>query len=84
MRTLVWSTGFKRAFRQLARQHLQLDTKAQSILGQLSEDPFHASLRTHKLKDKLAGSWACSIAYDLRIVFDFVRNPTSGEEETCS
>lgn len=36
------------------------------------EDAFHASLRTHKLKGKLEGSWACSAGYDLRIIFEFV------------
>jgi addiction module RelE/StbE family toxin len=81
VRILVWSASFKRAFKQLARQHPQLSTKAQRILQQLSEDPAHATLRTHKLKGKLAGSWACSVDYDTRIVFDFVTNPESGEEE---
>ncbi|WP_417914692.1 type II toxin-antitoxin system YafQ family toxin [Candidatus Electronema sp. JM] len=38
----------------------------------LSEDAFHPLLRTHKLKGNLEGSWACSVAYDLRIVFSFV------------
>jgi addiction module RelE/StbE family toxin len=81
VRTLVWSTGFKRAFKQLARQHPQLKRKAQRTFEQLSEDPFHASLRTHKLQGKLAGSWACSVDYDTRIVFDFTRNQESGEDE---
>jgi len=81
VRTLVWNASFKRAFKQLARQHPQLRTKAQRILQQLSEDPAHVTLRTHKLKGKLAGSWACSVDYDTRIVFDFVTNPESGEEE---
>ena len=30
-------------------------------------------LQTHKLKGKLAGSWACKASYDLRIVFKFVK-----------
>lgn len=81
MRTLVWSTGFKRAFKQLARQRPQLRAKAERILHQLSDDPFHSTLRTHKLKGKLAGAWACSVDYDTRIIFDFVRDPNSGEEE---
>ena len=81
MRILVWSIGFKRAFKQLARQRPQLKRKAQRTFEQLSEDPFHASLRTHKLKGKLAGSWARSVDYDTRIVFDFARNPDSGEDE---
>jgi len=35
-------------------------------------------LRTHKLKGKLEGSWACSAGYDLRIIFEFV--PYEGSE----
>jgi len=27
---------------------------------------------THRLRGELAGFWACSVAYDCRIVFDFV------------
>lgn len=38
----------------------------------LETDIFHSSLRTHKLKGKYEGSWACSAAYDLRIIFEFV------------
>ena len=81
MRRLVWSTSFERAFKLIARQHPQLTSKARETLKQLSDDPFHPTLRTHKLKGKLAGSWACSVAYDMRIVFDFARNPDSGEDE---
>ena len=32
-----------------------------------------------KLKGKLAGSWACSAGYDLRIVFDFAKNANQTE-----
>jgi len=37
----------------------------------LEEDANHPKLKTHKLKGKLAGSWACSAGYDLRIIFKF-------------
>ncbi len=37
-----------------------------------SKDPFHKSLRTHKLTGKLDGLWAFSIDYDTRIIFSFV------------
>ena len=43
-------------------------------LAQLSADAFHPTLKTHKLKGNLAGSWACSVEYDLRIVFEFVEH----------
>ena len=81
MTTLVWSATFIRAFKRNARKDPQLTNKTQKILDQLSHDPFHPTLRTHKLKGKLAGSWACSVDYATRIVFDFVRDPDSNDEE---
>jgi len=33
------------------------------------------------LKGQLAGAWACSVGYDVRILFEFVENPATGEEE---
>ncbi len=49
----------------------------QATLELLAEDAFHPSLRTHKLKGNLKGSWACSVAYDLRIIFEFVQHDES-------
>ena len=37
-------------------------------------------LETHKLKGILAGSWACSAGYDLRIIFDFVKEEEQPED----
>jgi len=39
----------------------------------LAEDHLAPQLKTHKLKGKLSGVWACSTGYDLRIIFDFVK-----------
>lgn len=44
----------------------------------LESDLYHPKLRTHRLKGKLAGSMACSVTYDLRIIFVIV---TDIEEE---
>lgn len=81
MTTLVWSESFVRAFKRIARKDPQLTSKAKKTLDLLSKDCSHPALRTHKLKGKLAGSWACSVDYDTRIVFDFTKNPNSQEEE---
>ena len=45
----------------------------QDTLTLLSEDAFHPSLKTHKLKGNFYGLWACSVEYDLRIIFEFVQ-----------
>ena len=55
-------------------RHPAMGDDLQAALELLVEDAHHPALRTHKLKGKLAKSWACSAGYDLRIVFQFVRH----------
>lgn len=43
----------------------------------LATNAFDPRLKTHKLKGNLAGSWACSGGYDLRVVFQFVTHKGS-------
>jgi addiction module RelE/StbE family toxin len=43
-------------------------------LETLAQDAFHPRLKTHKLRGDLAGLWACSLGYDLRIVFELVQH----------
>ena len=76
-RLLLPSTAFVRSARRFARKHPQLADEIQLTLELLSEDAFHPQLKTHKLKGKLAASWACSGGYDLRVVFQFVKDKGS-------
>jgi addiction module RelE/StbE family toxin len=78
---LVWSPGFARSLKRLQRQSPKLKPAIAQTLDQLEQDPFHPSLHTHKLKGNLADRYACSVSYSDRIVFRFVQNPESGEEE---
>ena len=78
---LVWSAKFTRAVKLVAGRNKQLLSEIGQTLTQLAADQKHASLRTHKLKGELAGTWSCSVGYDLRILFDFVKNPETGEIE---
>jgi addiction module RelE/StbE family toxin len=73
-RRLLRSTSFVRAARRMVRKHPHAAKDLHIALKLLSEDAFHPQLRTHKLKGKLTGSWACSVGYDLRIVFSFVEH----------
>ncbi|MBD2778768.1 type II toxin-antitoxin system YafQ family toxin [Iningainema tapete] len=81
MKNLVWSPTFVRAFKRLVRKNPELRSPIKKVLQQLSEDPFQQSLRSHKLKGDLTGRWSCSVDYNNRILFKFVTNPDSGEEE---
>ena len=81
MRALVFASSFKRSFKALIREKKGIELKISEKLDLLVRDTFHPSLRTHKLKGKLSGAWACTVEYDCRIVFNFAKNPDSGEEE---
>lgn len=74
MRKLIWSKTFIRAFKRLMKKQPNLRQDVEDTLRLLVQYPFAPQLETHKLKGKLAGSWACSAGYDLRVVFDFVKN----------
>lgn len=81
MRPLVWSRAFVRALKRAVRRDPRMRGKVEQALSQLVEDPFHPSLHTHKLKGELAGSWACTVDYDNRVLFEFRQNPETGEDE---
>ena len=55
--------------------------EVEKTLRLLVQDPFTPQLETHKLKGKLSGTWACSVGYDLRIVFDFVKTENKKEDD---
>lgn len=70
-RTLLRSPAFGRDLRTWLKRHPNTAASIEATLEQLSADAAHPSLRTHKLRGSLAGCWACSAGYDLRIVFEF-------------
>ena len=69
---LLRSSAFVREARRTVRKNPQIAQNIQNTLELLSTEPFHHRLRTHKLKGDLQDSWACSVGYDLRIIFKFV------------
>jgi mRNA-degrading endonuclease YafQ of YafQ-DinJ toxin-antitoxin module len=73
-RVLLQSAVFVRAARKLVKRNSEAAASLQATLKSLEEDAFQPALKTHKLKGELAGSWACSAGYDLRIVFEFVQH----------
>ncbi len=80
MTTIVWDKPAAKSFRRVLKRNPALREDVKETLAMLAQDPFHPRLETHKLKGRLAGSWACSAGYDLRVVFDFVKS-TTGEAE---
>lgn len=81
MRSLVWSPAFVRAFKRVVRRRPKLRDTVEQVLQTLVEDPFHPTLRSHKLKGTLSGCWACTVEYDCRILFEFVQGLDSEEDD---
>lgn len=68
-RALLPSKAFIRLAKRLTKRDSSVAADLEAVLELPAEDAFHPSLRTHKLKGKLAKSWACSAGSDLRVVF---------------
>jgi addiction module RelE/StbE family toxin len=81
MRTLIWSKTFIRALKRWTQKRPELRSEIENTLRKIANDPFDPQLKTHKLKGKLSGTWACSINYDLRIIFDFIKNGDREEDD---
>mgnify|MGYP000051841798 CR=1 FL=1 len=77
---LAWASSFRRALKRHARHNQIRQTRVFEALDQLAQDPFHLTLKTHKLSGELKGLWACSVEYDCRIVFAFEPDPDTGED----
>ncbi len=80
MRKLIWGKTFVKAFKRAIRRHPNLRGDIEDSLRLMMEDPFAPQLATHKLKGNLAGTWTCSVGYNMRILFDFVKNE-QGEDD---
>jgi addiction module RelE/StbE family toxin len=80
LKALVWTPGFKRSFKHSIRCRPDLQERIEHALKLLATDTLHPSLHIHKLKGDLAGSWACTVDFQYRIIFEFVQDPETQEE----
>jgi len=71
-RKLIRSPAFTRAVKRVLKKHPQKTTDLQATLELLSKDAFDPRLKSHKLQGDLSGVWACSVGYNLRLLFEFV------------
>lgn len=78
---LNWSSSFKRAFKKTVKNAPELTEKITAAIKLLEQNPFDPKLKSHKLTGILQDNWACSAAFDLRIIFTFVQNPSTSETE---
>ena len=68
-RKLRSTPRFEREARRLAKRNARASEAVRATLAEMAADAFSPALGAHKLHGDLAGLWACSAGYDLRIVF---------------
>ena len=71
---VVWDQGFKRVYRKKVKNDNELKKRFWKSLDLFSKNPFLPRLRTHKLTGGLEGLWAFSVAFDCRIIFEFIKD----------
>ncbi len=69
MMRLELEKPFRRKSKKLLKKNPSLINTYESLLSRLSTDPFDATLHTHALTGDLKGKYACSLTYELRVVF---------------
>ena len=72
-RRLQRTPTFTRSLKRLGKTQPAAGPRVRETFSRLEDDPFDPSLRTHKLSGQLAGCWACSVASDLRMIFEFCK-----------
>ena len=68
-RKIEYSPAFLRQAKKIAKKYPQLKRPYTELLDKLVQDPFDPSLHTHPLTGNLKGKYACSLTYDLRVLF---------------
>jgi len=71
---IIWDEGFKRKYKKIIKNNLNLRDKFWELTYLFEKEPFDNRLKTHKLTGKLKGLWAFRIDYDCRVVFKFINS----------
>jgi mRNA interferase YafQ len=74
---IIPSKRFERNFDRVHDNRLR--ESITKTLEKLEINPFDPVLRTHKLKGRLSGVWACKVTSDYRILFEI----TEDDAGTC-
>jgi addiction module RelE/StbE family toxin len=74
MTKIYLDEGFKRSFKKVIKNNLEIKNKFSDKLELLKENPYHPFLKTHKLSGKLQDYMAFSIDYNFRVIFKFMND----------
>jgi len=73
-RKIEYAPAYLKKAKKIGKAQPGLKSVYSETLDKLSVDPFDPLLHTHPLSGDLKGKYACSLTYDLRIVFKLYDN----------
>ena len=72
MYEIIQTEKYKKRAIKFFKKHKTLLPKYEKCIAHLESNPFHPSLRLHKLKGELRDFYSVSIDMEYRIIIDFV------------
>jgi len=69
---IIYLESYNKKAAKFLKKHKDLQKQYEKTLKLLELDPYHPSLRLHKLKGRLEGIYSVSINITYRIVLDFI------------
>jgi addiction module RelE/StbE family toxin len=69
---LLISDEYKKKLTKFLKKHSNMLDRYSKCLFILEQDPYHPSLRIHKLKGRLAEFYSISINMEYRVIIDFI------------
>ena len=72
MARIIYTESYIRRVKKFVKQHPEILSQYEKTLKLLEINPFHPSLRLHKLKGKLEKLYSVSINISYRISVDFM------------
>ncbi len=69
---IIYTPGYNRRAARFLKKHPDLALQYEKTLQLLEVDPFHPSLRLHRLKGALAGMHSVSINMSYRITLEMI------------
>jgi addiction module RelE/StbE family toxin len=69
-----FSQTFINKYKRKIKKNKQIESSFQKKIKIFLNNPFHNTLRTHKLTGNLKDLWSFSIQFDIRVIFYFEDN----------
>ena len=74
---VAFSSSFKRSFKRKIASNAERLERFWQTVEIFRTNPYHPSLKTHKLSGKLKNLLSFSVEYDLRVIFYFENDTTA-------